>query len=136
MYDQKWGRVYRQEGSNAPGVVGRAFHSGRRAVEPTDGPGIRTYGPYLTLAPGRYRVTVWYAASGDDGSGYLDIIGTLKGVAGTTLFKQSLGSGNDLEMRTTVTIAPGGVIHFEVRSWFSGHGMLLVKNMEIAPVDG
>lgn len=43
-----------------------------RVASAQDAPGILTFGPYIEMPPGRYRITLSYSASGDS-PGYMDI---------------------------------------------------------------
>jgi hypothetical protein len=87
-----------------------------------------TYGPYATLMPGTYRITIDYSAYG---GGH---VWDLAHFDGNVHFRVPLPSTTGL--RTTVSqeiTLPNGDSRVEVRTYFGGEGTLTVYRIFIEP---
>jgi hypothetical protein len=111
-----------------PSSVGLIKASVRVAPEGTDA-GYLTYGPYATLNPGRYGVTVKYEAEGESGS--WDVVSTA-GILAKGSIPDTRGAA--AEIAVTVDL-PDGADDFEVRMFYSGHGSLAVVSLSITPLN-
>ena len=112
------------QGSKLPSLVGRSDGSARVAAEGMNA-GYLTFGPYATLNPGNYQVTMKYESEGETGS--WDIV-TSVGVAAKGGIPDSHGMVADI----TVTLdLPNGTQLFETRTLYSGHGRLSILSLEI-----
>lgn len=90
--------------------------------------GYLTYGPYATLDPGRYEVTIRYESEGETGS--WDIISV-----GGKLAKGRIPDTRGRAADITVTIdLPNGADGLETRTMYSGHGRLSVLSLRIRPL--
>ncbi|WP_267847298.1 hypothetical protein [Robbsia betulipollinis] len=132
LFNKGLAGTFAQAGQSLPGTTGAMSGTTRRAAAGTDAAGFLTYGPYANLRKGRYRVTISYVTRGGDGGNYLDMIGTVKAKTGVQLFRQELQRDGEHEIGTVIDTEQNAIGNFEVRTWFSGHGELVFKNLTIS----
>lgn len=114
-----------------PGQTGHISGSTRLANE-TDHEGFLTYGPYITLKHGQYKIQLNYSAQSD-----------LKGPIGrleigrfdrrlNMLHQEKIYPKTTPQKFSTIVSVPwGGIKSFEVRTFFSGSGQLRIDSLEI-----
>jgi hypothetical protein len=114
-------------GAKLPSAVGVAEGNARIAVEGTK-PGHLTFGAFATASRGSYEIVLRYSAEGDVGS--WDITST-----GTILAKGSIPNtgGSTTDLIRTIDL-PEDTQKLEVRTFYSGHGRLVVESLSIKPL--
>ena len=116
------------QGSQLPGNTGEISGNARIAAEGRDKGGALTYGPYVKLSPGEYKVTLEYSAT-SGGSGLWDMV--FQG-ATSVLKSGKLPSGNKGVLSETLRVSRENAVRpLEIRVWYSGKGTLEVEKMEI-----
>ncbi|MDA8170383.1 MAG: hypothetical protein M0Z48_00950 [Nitrospiraceae bacterium] len=117
------------QGSQLPGNTGEISGNARIAVEGRDKGGALTYGPYVKLSPGEYKVTLEYSAT-SGGSGLWDMV--FQG-ATSVLKSGKLPSGNKGVLSETLKISRENAGKpLEIRLWYTGKGTLEVAKMKIS----
>lgn len=119
-------------GANLPGNTGEKYGLGRIAKSFDNKAGFLSYGPYINLDGGHYKVVIKYAATGIPGSaiGYIDM-GRFNIPEGVVLHKEDILSASDGSVSVILDIPPSGFPQFEARTWFAGQGELTVHSLEI-----
>ena len=111
-----------------PSSVG-SVEAGRRVATMGTNAGYLTYGPYVMLAPGRYKVTIKYESEGEAGS--WDVVSIAE-----VLAKGSISDTHGVAAEIVVTVdLPNGANDVQVRMFYSGHGRLAVESLSINPID-
>jgi hypothetical protein len=111
-----------------PSLVG-SVEAGRRVATIGTNAGYLTYGPYVMLDPGRYRMTIKYESEGDAGS--WDVVSIAE-----VLAKGSISDTHGLAAEIVVTVdLPNGANDVQVRMFYSGHGGLAVESLSIHPIN-
>jgi len=129
---------YHAAAASLPSRVGEKQRGSVVASAPRDPVGHLTFGPYLPLPPGRYRVTVAYAYGEPPPPGQTvryDVV-RWSSPAGVTL------DGGEIPFISTspatfvrdITIPGGKAVPVEVRTWFPGSGRVRIDWLEIAYV--
>ena len=117
------------------GSVGKIIGKNRVARSPDDKAGIVSFGPYINLQGGRYKITLNYVAQSDKDQvlGSWDVIGAYKNSSHiVTLYADQLRKTMDGHISTIIDIPSGGIRLLEFRSMFAGQGLLEIKSFEIA----
>ena len=122
------GGEYAMAADQLPGQAGNISGTGRIADEGADSPGFLSFGPYIDLPAGHYRLNVDYASTGATNKwdiGRFNDPNKLIVLASGELSASSRGRLNiKFEVKEPVQ-------QFEVRTWFNGHGMLRLENIKI-----
>ena len=113
--------------SELPGQTGRIQSGSRSASQGNDSPGFLTYGPYITLPAGRYKVSISYSAT--QGGNRWDA-----GKFNNPEHEVKLGAGNfppgegkvDFYIETKQALEG-----LEIRTWFDGQGTLTLNSIKI-----
>ena len=121
-------------GEQLLGLVGRAVDGGRTAQAANgDLAGFLTYGPYLSVGPGRYHFTLHYRSDSEpeQEAGWWDVFAHGSGLQAERKLIEgkldgSAGKERVIEGDFYIT-APGTSI--EIRTFFSGSGQLEVKRI-------
>jgi len=116
-----------------PGVTGKIYGVERIAKSSHDKPGYLSYGPYIDLEGGRYKVEIKYTAKYKPGSvvGYVDM-GRFDTPENTiVLHKEDIYNTAGGNASAILDIPPSGLPRFEARIWFAGLGELEVESLEI-----
>ncbi|HTO41190.1 MAG TPA: hypothetical protein VL026_09465 [Rhizomicrobium sp.] len=113
-------------------VTARTENGSRHAI--VGKPGQLTFGPYLSLASGRYLVTIIYGPSSGDQR--WDVAAKIKRKA-TTLIGGPLPPTTKSDARVTATLnLPHGAVGVEIRTRYSGEGTLSVHRIGLRPLFG
>ena len=134
LWFRKWGNIYQVDGAILPGATGNVVGLARRAEASKDKAGFLSFGPYINLEEGKYVVLVNYSTTGPAGStiGYVDM-GQFIGAPETNLLYKKIVKANTAGNLTALVKVPAdGISKFEVRTWFSGVGSMLVKSLKIS----
>lgn len=134
LWFRKWGNIYQVDGAILPGATGNVVGLARRAEASKDKAGFLSFGPYINLEEGKYVVLVNYSTTGPAGStiGYVDM-GQFIGAPETKLLYKKIVKANTAGNLTALVKVPAdGISKFEVRTWFSGVGSMLVKSLKIS----
>lgn len=122
---------YQMAAHDLPGTVGRVESLSRIAKAGSDAAGYLTYGPYISVPPGRYQATISYTAT-EPGNKW-DAGKFNDAAALINLAKGDLPPGNR-EVKflfETGKNVPG----FEIRTWFGGRGMFSVHKIQLQDAD-
>ena len=116
-------------GSTLPTIIGFSDIS-TQLMQSSENAGFLTYGPYLNLSKGKYRVIIDYSS---DTVNKFDVVGVQEGKAmvfkeGELPFGQSVSSPKKLEFDQ---ILDKDVVNFEIRTIFSGRGKLSIQKISI-----
>jgi hypothetical protein len=117
------------QGDELPGLVGTAQDGKRIAEQGKTGSGFSSFGPYIEVPQGKYRVELSISGEGTD-LGYTDIIGVPASNVITTLAKKPLVSGNDVKIETLLDIQESSIKNLEVRTWYQS-GNLSIQSITI-----
>lgn len=119
-------------GANLPGLTGKMRGLDRTAKSPVDKPGFLTFGPYIDLKGGRYRVVVTYTSKDNSGipSGYVEL-GRFNIPKPIVLHKTDTVRDSDGVASFVFDVPESGFPQFEARTWFAGEGELTVHTLEI-----
>ncbi|EFL91635.1 hypothetical protein REG_1078 [Candidatus Regiella insecticola LSR1] len=96
LFPKKLSDTYQSEGRLLPGEIGRIIGLARSADSLRDKPGFLSYGPYIFLNEGKYKISVIYSTAGSEGStvGYIDM-GRFNIAQPNVLYKQFLQSNTE-----------------------------------------
>lgn len=108
--------------------VGTVQGHSRVAMEGTS-PGALTYGPYASMKPGKYLVTIEYRSQGN--TGFWDVVTDRRGLEKANI-PNSRGALADI---TTTINLPDGAEGFQVRTFYSGTGRLIVLSLRLQLLD-
>lgn len=123
------GRTVVYDGATLPGT-GRIVGNARQAEEGRDKPGALTYGPYIDLPAGRYRLEITYATSPNTGHNALDVASD---AGNRILLTQPLPPTGGEERHEIVTLSlPEKVRILEVRSLFDGIGWMRLDRITLS----
>ena len=117
------------QGDELPGLVGTIKEGKRVNEQGTTASGYSSYGPYIELPKGKYRVELSISGEGAD-LGYMDIVGVSPSNVTTTLSKKSLPSGEDVKIETFLDIPDSFIRSLEVRTWYQS-GNLSIQSLTI-----
>ncbi|MGY1449123.1 hypothetical protein ACW582_18305 [Pseudomonas chlororaphis] len=117
------------QGDELPGLVGTTQAGKRITQQGKTTSGFSSYGPYIELPKGKYRVELLISGEGAD-LGYTDIVGVTPSNVTTTLAKKSLPSGNDVKIETLLDIQESFIKSLEVRTWYQS-GNLSIQSLTI-----
>jgi hypothetical protein len=116
-------------GDELAGLVGKP-QNGERVAEQGKAPsGFISYGPYIELPKGKYRIELSISGEGSD-LGYTDIVGVNPSNAVVTLSKKALTSGSEIKIETTLDIQESFIRSLEVRTWYET-GSLSIQQLTI-----
>jgi hypothetical protein len=128
--------------SQLPGEVGHVAGGSRLASSPGDRPGWLTYGPGVSLAPGRYSFTLAYRASAPNGgvAGSWDVVVAPVSSSSTPVGSTELAGGaladdgGRSEQVSRPFVVPSGHAEWtvQVRTVFSGPGSLQIDHLTLA----
>lgn len=123
-------------GAELLGLVGAPADGGRTAQSTRgDVPGFLSYGPYLTVGPGRYHFTLQYRSDREPGqeAGWWDVFAHGTGPQGEKQLKTGKLEGSAGVERTIEgdfdILTPGTSI--EIRTFFGGTGRLDVRRITL-----
>ena len=117
------------KGDELAGLVG-IVQGGKRVAEPGKTvSGFISYGPYVELPQGKYRVELSISGEGND-LGYTDIQGTTPNNAAITLAKKALTPGKEVKIETYLDIHETFIRNLEVRTWYQS-GSLSIHALSI-----
>jgi hypothetical protein len=119
-------------------IVGERTAQGLIARQGTNPAGWVSYGPYIDLRAGRYRVGIRYALDGLTNQdqlphwefGRFDLPELTK-LASSTSFIPTQATGAPSEILSEVEIPDAGLQRVELRAWFTGQGTLLINSISI-----
>lgn len=120
-------RDYRKAAAELPGEVGQVEAQSRVAEAGRDKTGYLSYGPYITLPPGRYQVTVSYTATEAGNKWDAGRFNNPQQLATLAAGDVPPGSGElkfSFETRSSVP-------DVEIRTWFGGHGVFKVHQIRM-----
>lgn len=117
------------KGDELAGLVGLPQDGKRVAEQGKTASGFISYGPYMELPQGKYRVELLISGEGND-LGYTDIQGTGPGNAVVTLAKKALTLGKEVKIETLLDIQERFIRNLEVRTWYQS-GNLSIQNLTI-----
>lgn len=117
------------QGDELPGLVGTTQEGKRVTVQGKTASGYSSYGPYIELPKGKYRVELSISGEGAD-LGYMDIVGVSPSNVTTTLAKKSLPFGEDVKIETLLDIPDSFIRRLEVRTWYQS-GNLSIHSLTI-----
>lgn len=129
---QPWVSEFFIQTSYLPSQVGRTEGNSRVAEEGKDLPGVLIYGPYVSLSPGIYNITLKYSAS-TDLSATWDIIfmGASNRIKEGHLFFANQGLLNE-----NITVnKEDNAKKLEIRVFYSGRGNIKVDEIIIKKID-
>jgi hypothetical protein len=116
-------------GDELPGTTGKIFNGRRVAYEGMDKAGFLTYGPYIDLPKGIYKIELKFSADAQY-SGYVNSIG-ISSVNGTVVYIKDLPlDGVGSHFSRIISISDEMVRNFEVRMWY-GKGDLSLKTLSV-----
>jgi len=120
-------------GANLPGITGKKEGLVRIAKDVVDKQGFLSYGPYVDLDGGLYKIVIKYSAKSDnsDAVGTFDIGRFNVPPKDIVLYKVNLKVIEAGMVEAIIKIPNEGLQQVEFRTWFSGHGQLTVKSIEI-----
>jgi|GEM_PF-3883437 len=111
-------------------LVARTEGGSRHSIEGKEGK--LTFGPYMTLAKGRYEVTIIYGPSSGDQN--WDVTAQIRDRA-TALIKGPLPPTTKHDARVTAKLdLPKGAYGVEIRTQYSGQGTLSVHRIGLRPL--
>jgi hypothetical protein len=115
-------------GSDLPGLVGTTS-SESRLVTPPEKSGLLSYGPYLSLPHGKYKLTLNTISSGSDSSvvGKIEI-GDFASKQPTILYSGDIQS-SDKNKSVNFTTPKNGIAQLEVHITYNGSGALRLRSM-------
>ncbi|MDA8170380.1 MAG: glycosyltransferase 87 family protein [Nitrospiraceae bacterium] len=116
------------QGSQLPGNTGKISGNVRIAEEGKDKGGALTYGPYVELAPGEYKVKLKYSATSGE-SGLWDMI--FQGANSVLKSGKLPASGKGVLSETIKISGEDAGKPLEIRAWYTGKGSLEVGKIEI-----
>lgn len=105
------------KGDELAGLVGIPQGGKRIAEQGKTASGFISYGPYMELPQGKYRVELSISGEGND-LGYTDIQGTDPSNAVVTLAKTGLTPGKEVKIETLIDIQERFIRNLEVRTWY------------------
>lgn len=116
-----------------PSLVGTIQNSDRTALATSDPAGFLIFGPYIDLQGGRYKISINYTAksNGDEVVGIFDIGRFDVPEKTSVLYKENLKPSESDVVEAIVKIPAEGLQRAEFRMWFTGHGQLTVKSIEL-----
>jgi hypothetical protein len=114
------------------GATGR-LEGGSRSARDGDAAGFLARGPYREIPPGRYRLDIAYAASEGAGLWEAGVWDDPTITAPTILAKGDFAPA-EKGVASVVLDLPPGVLNFETRSIYSGHGRLMVHSVKLTRV--
>lgn len=123
------------QASRLPGIVGRNVDEHRVAKVDRDNAGYVTYGPYLDVPKGKYKVSIYYTneiLSGRpvaDGASYWEV-GTFIDPKGSPICKNILIRNND-SFECSFEVMNTKLPQLQIRSYFDGDGILTIKRVEL-----
>ena len=118
--------------SSLPGVVGGTRGTYRMATSTDDKSGFLTYGPYIDLLQGKYKIVVTYSAKDKStAAGYIELGRFDKPKYNSSFQKKELAATSDGQVIFILDVPSAGLKHLEIRTWFSGHGELVIKSIQI-----
>jgi hypothetical protein len=111
---------------NLPSLIGTVDGTSRSAIAGQAPSGYLTYGPYATLVPGKYEVTIEYGPS--EGAQTWDVaVGD-----GRVIARGVFAPTQEVDAKVIVPFDQQGVTNeFQVRSLFLGTGRLTVRSISI-----
>lgn len=128
-------------GDELLGLVGQAANGGRTAQSARgDAAGFLSYGPYLSVGPGRYHFTLQYRSDGAPGqeAGWWDVLAHGAGPQAERQLMTGKLEGSTDEERVIEgdfdIVAPGTSV--EIRTFFSGVGKLEVRKITLNRFQG
>ncbi|MDD0970028.1 MULTISPECIES: hypothetical protein [Pseudomonas] len=116
-------------GDELAGLVGTVQNGNRVAAQGLTPSGFISFGPYIELPKGRYRVELTISGDGSD-LGYTDIIGINSRDTAVTLSKQPLTAGDDVKIQTELDVDESFIRNLEVRTWYQS-GNLSLKSLSV-----
>ncbi|MCP1440869.1 hypothetical protein J3D54_000001, partial [Pseudomonas sp. GGS8] len=117
------------KGDELAGLVGVPRDGKRVAEQGKTTSGFISYGPYIELPQGKYRVELSISGDGND-LGYTDIQGTNPNNKVVTLAKKSLTPGKEVKIETNLDIQESFIRNLEVRTWYQS-GSLSIQSLTI-----
>lgn len=115
-------------GRELPSLSGRVTGNDRVASE-QDAAGILTFGPYIQLPPGHYRITLSYSASGDH-PGYMDVTAS-DGKGGSRMLQKVTLTAQEKGQQQLLLDLPEVADGVEIRVYHD-KGELAVHAMSVA----
>lgn len=128
LFDIGLGGDYQKMGDLLPGLVGEVEGTGRTAIEGTHGPGFLSYGPYIDLPAGEYRVNIDYEATATGSRWDFGRFNDPQNAV--TLASGELPAATRGRLDVHVSLSTP-VRQVEVRTWFGGHGKLRVEQIRL-----
>jgi hypothetical protein len=126
LFESGQGGSYQRTGDRLPGLIGEVVGTARIVSEGTHGPGIASYGPYVDLPAGEYRVNIDYEATAP-GSRW-DVGRFSEPQNPLTLASGELPAATPGRLDVHVKLAKP-VRQVEARTWFSGKGTLKIEQI-------
>ncbi|CAH0263571.1 MULTISPECIES: hypothetical protein [Pseudomonas] len=121
------------KGDELAGLVGVPQDGKRVAKQGKTTSGFISYGPYIELPQGKYRVELSISGDGND-LGYTDIQGTNPNNKVVTLAKKLLTPGKEVKIETNLDIQESFIRNLEVRTWYQS-GSLSIQSLTIERLD-
>lgn len=117
------------KGDELAGLVGTLDSGKRVATQGLTPSGFISYGPYIELPKGKYRVELSISGVGSD-LGYTDIIGVDASDEAVTLAKKTITAGDDVKIQTVLVVGDSFIRNLEVRTWYQS-GNLSIQSLSI-----
>jgi hypothetical protein len=117
------------QGDELAGLVGTPQNGARIATQGITRSGFMSYGPYIELPKGKYRVELTLSGDGAD-LGYTDIIGVDATNTAVTLAKKTLTAGKEVKIETVLEVEGSFIRSLEVRTWYQS-GNLSIQSLTI-----
>lgn len=121
-------------GAILPGIIGH-IEGATRVANEQDKAGFLTYGPYVYLKHGRYKIQLDYTAQSNSNRsiGRLEIGQFSNNL--NILHQENLYPGSTHQRLSVIIPVPwDGLKSFEVRTYFSGSGQLRIHSLEITKI--
>lgn len=112
------------KGEELPGLVGNPREGSRVATHGVTPSGFLSYGPYIEIPQGKYRVTLILSSEGMD-LGYTDIIGLDGKNTALALATTPLSAGSKIRVETLLDVQSSFVRNLEVRTWYQSGNLSL-----------
>ena len=135
LWGRKLGNTYQIEGRMLPGYTGDIIGTARSANASIDKEGFLNFGPYIDLDAGKYEIFVHYSTTGPIKStvGYIDMLGRqFIPPKDNLLYKKFIEANVENNLKVVLNIPANGMSKFEVRTWFSGVGIMTIESIKIS----
>lgn len=117
---------------NLPGITGKVVGDTKVAVQNLDNKGILSYGPYVKLDKGRYRVTFFYESSADQ---MFDFVANGSGNQVSVPSRVLPRGLTDNHSHTDYLEVSQSGYSYEFRTFFDGTGVMKLKSIQVTQLN-